>query len=173
MIKFKPDMYKDNIYDINYKKLKKHGIKILIYDFDNTIVENGNHVVDDKLKKLFSDLKNNFDVFIISNTLRKSKIDKFAKECGVLYVMDARKPFARGYKKVKNLEEVNSNEICMIGDQLMTDILGAKRMGFYTVLVKPIKMNENIFTLFNRFLELFIFRRLNKKYGIKKGNYYD
>lgn len=173
MSKFKPDMYKESIYDIDYNKLKRQGIKILIYDFDNTIVENGNHVVSKKLKNLFTSLKKDFDVFIISNTLRKSKIDKFAKECNVLYVMDARKPFARGYKKVKSLEKVNGNEICMIGDQLMTDILGAKRMGFYTVLVKPIKMNENIFTLFNRFLELFIFKKLNKKYGIKKGKYYD
>lgn len=173
MSRFKPDMYKKSIYDIDYKKLKELGIKVLVFDFDNTIVENGNHIVTKELKDLFDNLKKDFMVFIISNTLNKIKIDKFAKECDVLYVMAACKPLSRGFRKVKQLEKVKKKEICMIGDQLVTDIWGSKRMGFFSVLVEPIKLNEIIFTKFNRFIEIFLFKKLEKKYGIKKGCYYD
>ena len=35
---FKPDIYKKNIFDIDYLKLKKDGIKCLVFDLDNTCV---------------------------------------------------------------------------------------------------------------------------------------
>ena len=170
---FKPDMYKNNIYEIDYKKLKKIGIKILVFDFDNTIVEAGNHVVSDKLKELFIELKKTFEVYIISNTLNKPKIDKFASSCGVSYVYDARKPSLKGYKQVARFNDIEKNKICMIGDQLITDIWGAKRMGFFSILVDPINLNEWFGTRINRFLEKIIFKKLYKKYKIEKGKYYD
>ena len=38
MFKFKPDMYKKDIYEINYEKLQDLGIKYLFFDLDNTII---------------------------------------------------------------------------------------------------------------------------------------
>ena len=35
--KFVPDIYQKSIYDIDYKKLKKSGIKCIIFDLDNTL----------------------------------------------------------------------------------------------------------------------------------------
>ena len=35
--RFIPDVYQENIFTINYKKLKKTGIKCLLFDLDNTI----------------------------------------------------------------------------------------------------------------------------------------
>ena len=61
----------------------------------------------------------------------------------------------------------------MIGDQLITDIWGAKRMGFFSILVDPINLNEWFGTRINRFLEKIIFKKLYKKYKIEKGSYYD
>ena len=173
MSRFKPDMYKKNIYDIDYKKLKNLGIRILVFDFDNTIVEGGNHIVSEKLKELFIELKKTFEIYIISNTLNKSKIDSFASACGVSYVYDARKPSLKGYKQVARFNNIEKNKICMIGDQLITDILGAKRMGFFSILVDPINLNEWIGTRINRVLEKIIFKKLYKKYKIEKGKYYD
>ena len=36
-MKYLPDIYKKNIFDINYNKLKKKDIKCLIFDLDNTL----------------------------------------------------------------------------------------------------------------------------------------
>lgn len=171
--RFKPDMYAKSIYTINYTKLKEKKIKILVYDFDNTIVEQKKYVVTEELKTLLNRLKKDFKVIVISNTIEKKKIDYFCKECDIEYVMNARKPFKFGYKKVKELSHTNSKQICMIGDQLLTDIWGAKRQGYYTVLVEPIHKQELFLTKFNRIIENKIFKKLKEYYNIERGKYYE
>ena len=167
------DMYQKDLFSINYKKLKEMGIKVLVFDLDNTIIEKKKNVVDDKVKELFKRLKKDFKVIIISNTWNRKKIEYVSKKLDIEYIMNARKPFKYGYNKAKGLSNTSVRNICMIGDQLLTDILGAKKMGYYCCLVDPIHQSELILTKFNRLIEYFIFKRLNKKYNIRRGNYYD
>ena len=169
----KADMYQKDIFSINYNKLKEMGIKVLVFDLDNTIIEKKKNVVDDKVKELFKRLKKDFKVIIISNTWNRKKIEYVSKELDIEYIMNARKPFKYGYNKAKGLSNTSVRNICMIGDQLLTDILGAKKMGYYCCLVDPIHQSELILTKFNRLIEYFIFKRLNKKYNIRRGSYYD
>lgn len=169
----KADMYQKDIFSINYNKLKEMGIKVLVFDLDNTIIEKKKNVVDDKVKELFKRLKKDFKVIIISNTWNRKKIEYVSKELDIEYIMNARKPFKYGYNKAKGLSNTSVRNICMIGDQLLTDILGAKKMGYYCCLVDPIHQSELILTKFNRLIEYFIFKRLNKKYDIRRGSYYD
>ena len=169
----KADMYQKDIFSINYNKLKEMGIKVLVFDLDNTIIEKKKNVVDDKVKELFKRLKKDFKVIIISNTWNRKKIEYVSKKLDIEYIMNARKPFKYGYNKAKGLSNTSVRNICMIGDQLLTDILGAKKMGYYCCLVDPIHQSELILTKFNRLIEYFIFKRLNKKYNIRRGSYYD
>ena len=60
-----PDIYQKSIYSINYKKLKKNGIKCLLFDLDNTLVTYKETVPDSKLKELFAHLEEDFKVIII------------------------------------------------------------------------------------------------------------
>ena len=64
-------------------------------------------------------------------------------------------------------------EIACIGDQLITDVLGANRMDFTSVLVHPLSSRDHTVTLFNRICESFIFSSLERKDLFKKGKYYD
>ena len=57
----------------------------------------------------------------------------------------------------------------MIGDQLITDIWGANRMDYFSILIDPISKKEWPLTKFNRVLEGLVFKRINKK----RGSYYD
>ena len=75
----KADMYQKDIFSINYKKLKEMGIKVLVFDLDNTIIEKKKNVVDDKVKELFKRLKEDFKVIIISNTWNRKKIEYVSK----------------------------------------------------------------------------------------------
>ena len=54
-----------------------------------------------------------------------------------------------------------------IGDQIFTDVLGAKRAGRYTIMVKPIHPKEEIQIVLKRYLErivlFFYFRSIRKK----------
>ena len=65
------------------------------------------------------------------------------------------------------------DEVACIGDQLLTDILGANRMGFTSILVNRIAKYETIFTRFNRFFEKFILKSLAKKRILVSGEYFD
>ena len=159
MNKFLPDMYKKNIYEIDYKKLKRKGIKVLGFDFDNTIVEKGKVKDYEEYKAFFKKLKKDFEVYIISNTINRKKIRKFSKECGIDYVMFALKPFPRGLKKLTQDDIYDKDEICMIGDQLLTDVWGSKRLGYYSVFLTPIGKDEHLITSFNRKIENKIFER--------------
>lgn len=171
MNKFIPDMYQKNIYSINYDKLRKKGIKVLLFDLDNTIIERHNYELSSKLKELFKELNKFFVIYIISNSLNYDKLKKISKTLHIAYIGGSMKPFKRGYKKI-NFKNIKKNEMAMIGDQLLTDILGAKRMGYFTILTDPIEEdNELILTKFNRLIENSILK--NKKCKLERGHYYD
>ena len=162
-----PDMYVKSIFDINYDKLRKKNIKDLLYDFDNTILEKGNYEVSDKTIELFDKLKDDFIIYVVSNSLHSKKLEKVCKELKVPYIGKARKPFKSGYKKLKI--DAKIDEIAMIGDQIITDVWGSKRMGYYSILIDPISKEEMMFTRINRKLE----KRIMKNNNLVRGKYYD
>lgn len=173
MKKFLPDMYQKNIYNIDYQKLKKNSIKLLVFDFDNTIMDKEETNIDDELINLFNNLKKIFDIIILSNTFKDEKITKFANACNIRFIKKALKPLKNGFKKVKKLYPYKNSEIAMIGDQLLTDIFGAKNMNHFTILVDKLGKDDMKFTKINRFVEKTIYKKLDKKYNFKKGKYYE
>jgi len=171
-MKFYPNMYKKNIVDINYKKLKKLGIKCLIYDLDNTIALIDQHKITDDTKKLLTNLKKDFTVVIISNNVEK-RVKDYADYLKCDFVYSARKPFPKGYKKISKKYNFKKEEMCMIGDQLVTDILGGNSYGMFTVLVDPLGKKDLKITSLNRFIERHILKYYEKKNIMKKGEYYE
>ena len=169
---FIPDIYQKSIYTIDYKKLKKNGIKCLLFDLDNTIAPYKVIEPDQKVKELFASLEKNFKVIIISNS-NKNRLRPFKEKLNVDVAFSSKKPFKTKYKKILELYNFKIDEVACIGDQLLTDILGANRMGFTSILVNRIAKYETIFTKFNRFFEKFILKNLAKKNLLVSGEYYD
>ena len=163
-MKIKPDMYVKDILSINYKKLKEKGIKALFFDFDNTLIEMGNYTLNEKYEKLIENLKKDFKVMIVSNSIHASKLEKVCSKYNLSYVGVSFKPFSFGFKKAEKLVGFKEEEICMIGDQLLTDIKGGIKMNYFTILIDPINDNEHILTKINRYRENKIFKR---------GKYYE
>lgn len=172
MENFIPDIYQKNIYDINYKKLKKKGIKCLLFDLDNTLVPVKTDIPNKKLKELFAYLERDFKIIILSNSNRKRLIP-FKEGLNVDVAASAHKPFKKKYLKIMELYKFKEYEIAAIGDQLLTDILGANRMGITSILINPIGEYEKFGTKINRFIEGFIKRYLKKRNILVKGQYYD
>ena len=168
MCKFIPNMYVKNIFEIDYKKLKDRDIKVLLFDFDNTIIEKGNNVIDKKTLKFLNSLKSDFIIYVVSNSLNKSKLNLVCSKLDLPYIGNARKPFKSGYKKLK-FKSIKNEQIAMIGDQLITDVWGANKMGYFSILIDPITNNEHIWTKINRVFE----RIIQKKNHIERGKYYD
>lgn len=161
MNNFVPDMYFENIYLIDYKKLKKIGIKCLLFDLDNTIVSYETNTPDKKLQELFYKLETDFKIIIISNNT-KDRVRPFKEKLNVDSSYKSMKPLKKKYLKILNIYNYNDTEIACIGDQLLTDILGANKMNFTSILVNPISPNEPLKTRFNRIFERRIIKKLNR-----------
>lgn len=171
MFKFKPDMYKKDIYEINYEKLQDLGIKYLFFDLDNTIIAYKENMPNGKIMTLFFRLEEmGFKLFIFSNSYEK-RLLPFKEKLNVEIYFSSMKPFKKNYKKVLN--KYKKEECAFIGDQIMTDVIGAKRNGLFVIFVDKLDEYEPIRTKFCRFFEGFVLRNFNKNKILEKGKYYD
>lgn len=169
---FIPDIYAQSIYTINYKKLKKNGIKCLLFDLDNTIAPYKVTEPDQKVKELIARLEADFKVIIVSNS-GKNRLRPFKEKLNVDVAFSSKKPLKGKYKKILELYHFKIDEVACIGDQLLTDILGANRMGLTSILVNRVAKYEMFPTRINRFMEKFILKKLAKQNILVSGVYYD
>lgn len=173
MEKYIPDMYQKSIYTINYKTLKEKGIKCLLFDLDNTLVPAHVKEPNQKIKNLFIDLKNDgFKVIIFSNS-PKRRVGVFKEALEVDACANARKPFSKKFKYILEKYHLNECEVAIIGDQIMTDILGGNKVGITTVLVNQVSHKDFIPTKIFRFMESIILKKLKNKNLFIKGKYYE
>lgn len=167
-----PNIYCKSIYTINYKKLKKNGIKCLLFDLENTIVPYKAIEPDVRIKELFSVLEHDFKIIIISNA-SKNKVRPFKEILNVDAAYRSWKPYKNKYKQILTRYKYQENEVACIGDQILTDVLGANKMGLTSILVNKMSRYETLPTRINRALETIILKRLAKNKILVKGEYYD
>jgi len=167
-----PNIYKESIYTINYEKLLKEKVKCLLFDLDNTCVGYHEKNPNKELKSLFIRLTNmGFKVIIFSNATPK-RLAPFSILNIILHPL-SRKPFKKNYQKILNKYHYQKKEVCIIGDQLFTDILGGNRVGIKTCLVDPLTKEDLIFTKIFRYFESLVFKNFAKNNILVKGEYYD
>lgn len=170
---FVPDIYAKSVFLINYKKLKKSGIKCILFDLDNTLAPNSVKKPSKKLIDLFEELKDlGFKIIILSNA-PKNRIEPFKNTLNVDAAAFALKPKKDRYLKIMKTFNYKPEDICAVGDQLVTDVYGANKMGITSVLVNPMSPKDFFTTTFMRFFERKIMKVLGKKDLFKKGRYYD
>ena len=169
---FVPDMYEQSIYTINYKKLKKRGIKCLLFDLNNTLTSYDNDYPTDELRELIFELEKNFKVIILSNS-GKDRIRPFKEKLNIDASYHSLKPFKGKYKKIMDIYNFKDTEIATVGDILVTDVLGGNRMNFTTILVNSISENEPFITRLIKIIDNRIRKKLNKKELVVRGKYYE
>ena len=167
-----PDMYQKDIFSIDYKKLKDNNIKCLLFDLDNTCVGYHEKNPTKELKKLFASLKKQgFIVVIFSNAMPKRLVP--FNNLNVDLHPASRKPFKTSYIKMLKKYNLKNEEVCIIGDQLFTDILGGNKVGIRTCLVEPVTSEDFILTKIFRSIEKVIIKKFTKKKILIKGVYYE
>ena len=169
---FIPKMYQQSIYTIDYDKLKKNNIKCLLFDLDNTCVGYREKFPTKELEELFNNLtKKSFKVIIFTNAPQK-RVVPFVK-LHIICHSSSKKPFQKNFKKIMKKYRLAKEEICIIGDQLFTDILGGNKVGIMTCLVDPLTKEDFILTKIFRMTEQILFKLMDVKDILKKGEYYD
>ena len=91
----------------------------------------------------------------------------FNDDVHVHFIENAHKPSTKNYQKAMKLMHTDLTSTMFIGDQLFTDVYGAKRCGMANILVNPIHPKEEIQIVFKRKLEKIVlyFYEKNRKSG--------
>lgn len=160
---FLPNEHVKSIFDIQPAILRQKGIKGIITDLDNTLVAWDVKDATPEVIQWFKLMKDNdIKVTIISNN-KQERVKAFSEPLGTPFVFSARKPLSRAFKTVAKQMGMRREEIVVVGDQLLTDVLGGNFAGFYTILVVPIVQTDGKITKINRKVERRILSYMRRK----------
>ncbi len=154
-----------SIYDIDIQKLKQNGIRGIITDLDNTLVGAKVAYATPELAAWLEGVRAlGFQVVVVSNN-RELRVREFAEPLMLPYVYRARKPMNSSFRRALAMMSLRPEQTAVIGDQMMTDVLGGNRIGLYTILVEPIAAGDESFVTryLNRNLERAFVSRLRKR----------
>lgn len=156
----KPDLYVRLLADIPLSRLKRRGIRGLIIDLDNTVTEWGRATLNPEVESWFAGLKEyELKACLVSNN-SGSRVKKIADNLCIPAIPRAGKPRRRSFQQAMGILGTGVKDTAVIGDQVLTDVLGGNRLGLYTVLVMPINSREFIGTRLMRQVEKLVTRRL-------------
>ena len=155
---FLPDRRETSVYAMDFRSEFERGVRGVIFDIDNTLVAQ-DAPVDEKVEALFAELKAaGLSTCLISNN-GKGRVMEFAGKLGSHFVPNAQKPSRKAYRKAMEVMGTGINDTLFIGDQLLTDIFGAKRTGIESVLVDPVDPASDLKRIrFKRKIERLILR---------------
>ncbi|MCR4690938.1 MAG: YqeG family HAD IIIA-type phosphatase [Lachnospiraceae bacterium] len=160
-----PDETCSSAYEIDYEQFREKGYRAIIYDIDNTLVEHG-APANEKSLQLMERLKGlGFEIMVLSNN-KEPRVKSFADDSGIGYIFKAGKPNPKQYQAAMVMMGSNTSNTLFVGDQIFTDIWGAKKAGIHSVLVGQIAKHEEIQIVLKRILEkavLYFYKRSIKQ----------
>jgi uncharacterized protein len=150
-----PTWYSEKLTKINLNYLKSNGIKTLFFDLDNTLGNYQETKPEGEIIAFFKTLKEaDFALFIISNNHNENRVKTYsdALKCdGYLY--RAGKPKIKRINQYIKDQKLKVKEMCIIGDQLLTDVLLANRLKTRSLLVEPKSKKDLPITRINRIID--------------------
>ena len=155
---FLPRLMTEKTTDVTPELLRSRGIKLLMLDFDNTIVPYTTTVPTPEMEAWLADMNALPDIqlCIVSNS-HNDRVPKFCRERGIGVITHAKKPFPKGINECLAKYNIPASQAALIGDQIFTDTLGANNAGVMPILVKAID-NHNFWLKARHVLEMpFIF----------------
>jgi len=164
--KFCPDKIVPRLEHIDQQALLDMGIRGLLIDVDNTLVNWRGHRLPKQRLAWLKTAKDNFAICLLSNSITARRLQHLGKVLALPYVGRwgwGRKPFGGGYREALQQTGVAPNETAMIGDQLLTDIFGGNRLGMHTIMVHTLSDSEFFVTRINRWIEAIIRTRLVRR----------
>ena len=150
--------------DISADQLRRWGVKLLMLDFDNTIVPYTTTVPTRDMECWLKEMNNLPDIqlCIVSNS-RNDRVPIFCRERGIAVITHAKKPFPKGIRECLAKYGMEPEHAALVGDQIFTDTLGANGCGVRSILVEAID-NHNFWLKARHVLELpFIFFARNRR----------
>ena len=151
---FRPDGYVARVMDIDLARLAAAGCDCLLLDLDNTLLPWKSSEVSEEVKAWVARAKElGIRPAIVSNTHYHTRLRKIAEALDIPWTAHAMKPWRKGFVEAARLVGSGPEKAVVVGDQLLTDVLGGNRAGMRTILVKPVHHHEFIGTKLSRLVE--------------------
>lgn len=159
----RPNMFVNHIDDINPYLLKKIGIKYVFCDLDNTLVPHFTTMPTKSAINFVDKLhEQGIKVIIVSNNSKK-RLQKFCLHFNADdFVYNAKKPALSKIKKIIKKYKIDLDDSLILGDQFISDIWTANRLGIKSILVLPIIESNKLTTnnIFINLLEKYIYKKI-------------
>lgn len=138
----RPDAYVPRIFDLDPEAF--NGMNLVVLDLDNTLVIPETCETPPEIRAWVEQLRSHSHCVIVSNSrTRKARKARIEELFGCTLLVDApRKPFRALEHHLIALIGSTSPRIAVIGDRLLVDVCFGRRIGAFTVLVKPLSKNE-------------------------------
>ncbi len=152
-----PKLITESLKDITPELLQSRDIRLLMMDFDNTIVPYTTNIPQPLMEQWLVDAAEwEIPVCVVSNS-KNDRVKKFCRNYGIPCITHAKKPFSKGINECLVKYGIEAMHAALVGDQIYTDTLGANCAGVTSILVKAID-NHNFWLKARHVLELpFIF----------------
>lgn len=152
-----PKLITDELTDLTPEILKVHNIRLLMMDFDNTIVPYTTDIPTEKMAAWLGKMRDSdIRLCVVSNS-HNDRVKIFCAKYGIDCITHAKKPFTKGINECLAKYAVPTTEAALVGDQIFTDTFGANNAGVMPILVRAID-NHNIWLKLRHVAELpFIF----------------
>lgn len=162
-----PTYHAINVYDVPFDFFAKVGIKNILLDLDNTLAGHDVLIADERATLYVQGLlKHGYNVMIMSNN-KGPRVASFAQSIGVDYRANMQKPLKKRFLRLLNEKKFEENATILIGDQLLTDVLVANRLGIRSMLVEKLVETDQWTTRFNRLIETPQRKRLKRHNKLK------
>ena len=136
------------ITDISREFLEQLGLRFIILDLDNTIAEYKEPTPPENVIKWAEGLKSQgVELFIVSNSKRKERVESFGHALGISVTMKARKPSPEGIVQAINTAGFSAENSALIGDQVFTDMIAANRSGIVSIVIQPRRLTNPFHTV--------------------------
>lgn len=139
-----PNGYYEQVTDIRPQALTERGITLLLADLDNTLAPYGSTAPTQQVRGWVEELTaGGVELFLLSNSRKPGRAQRFAAQLGIECIGHAGKPGRRSFEAAMARTGRTPAQTAMVGDQIFTDILGARRTGVTALLVRPIQLAGN------------------------------
>ena len=156
---FKPTIWLKNVLSIDEAFLKKHGLKGLILDLDNTLSMHGSPAAEAGVEQWLEEMRRlKIRMIVVSNNTSK-RVTPLARELKLRFIAFGCKPLPFGINKAARKLMLPKKQIAVVGDQIFTDVMGGNLNGITTILVEPFHMENNVLFKFKRKVESAFFKR--------------
>lgn len=134
-----------SVLEIQGGDLAAAGITLLLADLDNTLAKYKVLEPSPEIRRWKASLEGaGVDLFLLSNSRKPLRVERYAKDLGVPYLGRAGKPGTGGFRRAMEQMGRTAAQTAMVGDQIFTDVLGARRAGVLALMVEPIELRDSL-----------------------------